>query len=295
MAASRPLVTDAVRAEVKAMRKVVYTCTFADYDTLLSPIRRTEGAEFLHFSDKPASFATAWQHRTLPEAVSARPQNEANRYCKLFPHRVLPQTDVSIYVDGNILLLDDLTPLIEAFVASGADIALFPPNHPRSVAQEIELVLKGDRLTPERAEAARKELSVYRREGHSDLPVTMNGILFRRHGRPRLEALMQAWWDEITRWAMRDQFSLPRLLAASDVTVHAWDFPYGWGDPYFLRLPHLPKTYARKFGWVSDTVVAARMLSPYKPLCRLVHYPEAAIRRLTSGALDLAPRIDQQE
>ncbi|RDC71448.1 DUF616 domain-containing protein [Rhodovulum sp. 12E13] len=269
------------RDAARAMRKVVYTCTFDSYDNLMSPLARTPGTPFLHFSDRAAPLTFGWRFRPLPGAVAGWPQNEANRYCKLLPHRVLPDVDLSIYIDGNILVLGDLTPLIEEFVASDADLALFPGENNRTVEEEILLVLKGDRLSPERAVAAKAQLAEYRRQGGADLPITMNGILFRRHGRARLDRLMEEWWEETRRWAMRDQFSLPPLLAASDVTVHSWNWQYFHkSNPYFsVKMHRVPGP--RRWGALSDAQAASLLRAPYSRVDRTFQrYVVAPLRRV---------------
>lgn len=258
------------RARAQGPRTLVYTCTFQSYDNLLSPLRRTPGATFLHFSDRRAPLTPGWRFRPLPPEAADLPQNEANRYCKLLPHRVLPEADVSIYVDGNILVLDDLTPLIAEFLASDADIALFPGEDDRTVEEEIELVLQGDRLSPARAEAARAQLAAYRGQGLARLPITMNGVLFRRHGRPRLDALMEAWWQETEAWAMRDQFSLPPLLARSEVSVHRWDWQFFYVEnPYFFVTLHR-RDARRRLGALFDVQGASIVRARFSRRDRLI-------------------------
>jgi hypothetical protein len=67
----------------------------------------------------------------------------------------------------------------------------------------------------------------------------MNGVLFRRHNRPGLDALMQAWWDDTYRFALRDQFNLPGLIRSTDVPIHRWDWQFHFTDnPYFRSYFH---------------------------------------------------------
>ena len=59
---------------------------------------------------------------------------------KFFPHRILPEAEISIYVDANTLILADLTPLIEEFAASGADIGLCSRTaSAASIAEEFDV------------------------------------------------------------------------------------------------------------------------------------------------------------
>ncbi len=261
-AAGQPVSND-VRTAVRRMRKVIYTCTFESYDNLLSPIARTPGARYLNFSDRRSPFTPGWRYVPLPAATRDKPQNHANRYCKLLPHRVLSDVDLSVYVDGNIMVIADLTPLMEEFVASGADIALFPGEDERTVADEICLVLKGDRLSPEAAEAARAQLAHYTSIGVSGLPITMNGVLFRRHRSAENDALMEDWWEETKRWSMRDQFTLPVVLAQSKVRIHHWSWQFHFTNNAFFRsVPHRRGARGR-WGPLSDVLAGSVAKAPY--------------------------------
>ena len=266
------------------MKTAIYTSTFSDYDILMSPVRKTPGCDYVAFVDKSQPLVRHWQFRPLPKETAKLRQNEANRFCKLFPTRILPGYDMSIYVDGNILIGADLSPLIAEFMASGADIALFPGQNGRTVEEEIELTLQLGAVRPERLEAALRQLADLRVKGVADLPVTMNGILFRRHDRPRLDALMEAWWKDINTYAMRDQYGLPGLLAASDVAVHHWDWQYFYTvNPYF-------RVYAHRKGsprFLTDLTYASRMRArfslPDKILWGIDRRARAVLNRLFPG------------
>ncbi len=269
------------RDAARVLRKLVYTCTFDSYDNLLSPLARTPGTPFLHFSDRPAPLTFGWRFRPLPGAVAGWPQNEANRYCKLLPHRVLPDVDLSIYIDGNILVLGDLTALIEEFVASDADIALI--DHPvpgNTVAQEIRRALDLDRIVPERRHLAERQIADYEGRGWADLPVSFNCILFRRHDRPGMSDLMEAWWEETHRTILRDQTSLAGVLAESGLRSHrwAWDLE-GKDNPHFVRYMHRVPG-ARRWGALSDAQAASLLRAPYSRVDRTFQrYVVAPLRR----------------
>jgi len=172
----------------------------------------------------------------MPAGLSPRLRS---RYPKILPHRVLPDAGITVWVDGNVVILADLTPLIDAFRRSGADLALFPHPTGRTVDDEIDAAqergLVGDQ---DRADALRRR---YRASGVLDTPVTENTILFRRAGSPALEAAMERWWAELTGQTERDQICLAHALADQGVRVHRWDWHFDdAGCPWFRRIPHRP-------------------------------------------------------
>lgn len=219
--------------------RVVYACSFPDYDQIFSPVRPSRGCRHVLLSDRRPRFVGGWAWAPLPGPAQGLSQFFANRYCKFFPHRLFPEARTSVYVDGNILLLDDLRPLIDAFEASGADIALFPHPTRRTVRDELEAGIAFGKLAGPAAAAARRRVADYAALLPEDAPFLFaNAILFRRHDSAALADCMDIWWEETTRHTVRDQISLPYALRASGVRTMTWDFFYRDDNPYFHQYDH---------------------------------------------------------
>ena len=45
--------------------------------------------------------------------------------------------------------------------------------------------------------------------------------MVRRHT-PAVIEFSHRWWDEVARWSVQDQLSLPYVLRTSDIRWHAW-------------------------------------------------------------------------
>ena len=118
---------------------VVYSCTFANYDYTLGPLMRTPNTDFLRFGTTSPNRHRIWQHKAVPAALEQNTQTLTNRYFKLFPAKVLPECDIAIYVDGNILVRESLAPIIREFWESDADVAAAHlTNAPEQVAGVIQ-------------------------------------------------------------------------------------------------------------------------------------------------------------
>lgn len=224
------------------MKVVIYACTFLDYDDVFTPVRDTPGAEFTLISDRRPRFVRGWRWRPFPTETAGMSQHMANRWCKLFPHRVFPDADVSVYLDGNVLVQDDLTPLLREFLASGAPIGLFRHSARSTVAEEAAFCLKRGKIGQADAAALEAQIAAYRLAGMpDDQPLSENGVIFRRHG-PEIDAAMQLWWTELETRTRRDQISLPYVMHATGLGAHVWDWTYHSGNPYFLKYPHSGKS-----------------------------------------------------
>ena len=261
-------------------RGAIYTCTVAGYDTIVSPVVATPGCDHLMFSDRRQPLTPGWRFRPLPEDARTMPGNEANRYCKMFHDRILPDHDYSIYLDGNILIISDLSPLIEEFLVSDCDIALFDYRRPGwSVLDDMNLALSAGRIHKDRRGAFDAQMRDYAERRWLELPVTENAVIFRRHGRPALDRLMSEWWAETSRYTMRDQFTLPGLLLDSSVTVHRWNWHYTAEDNgYFSPLPH-KRASVGAWAVLSDLQFGSLMRARYSRRDRILQRGIEAVRR----------------
>jgi Protein of unknown function (DUF616) len=221
------------------MQTVLYTCTYLAYDQIFSPVRTTPGLEYVLHADRRPRFVRGWQWRPLPAETAGLDQTMANRWCKFFPHRLFPEAEISIYVDGNTLILGDLTPLIAEFAASGADIGLFEHKERGDIFAELEFCRKVGKIRPEEAERGRAQVDHYRAAGlPEEHAFTENGIIFRRHTSPALDGAMQLWWNQLTLHTKRDQLSLPYVLHITGIRPKIWSWNYKFPNPYFKRYPH---------------------------------------------------------
>jgi len=220
-------------------RTALYACTNLAYDQIFTPVTMTPGVDFILFADRRPRFVRGWQWRPLPAETAGLSPTMVNRFAKFFPHVIFPEAEVSIYVDANTLMLSDLTPLIEEFRVSGADIGLFPHKQRSDIFAEFELGRTGGKIPAQDTEKGLAQLAHYRAEGLPDDHLfTENAIIFRRHGNPALAAAMDLWWEQMATYTKRDQLSLPYVLYKSDLRIKLWDWNYKFDNPYFKRYLH---------------------------------------------------------
>lgn len=230
------------------MKTSLYTCANLAYDQIFSPVEPTPGVEPVLFSDRRPRFLSGWSWRARTEEMAKLNPTLANRYAKFFPMRIFPEADYSIYIDANLLVIADLTPLIAEFIASDADIALFPHSKRSDIYSEFEFCKEVGKIRPSDYALGDAQMAHYRAEGLPETHVfTENAIILRRHGRPgteheargaALEEAMELWWDQLNRFTKRDQLSLPYVLDRSGLKVKLWDWHYLAPNPYFSRYPH---------------------------------------------------------
>ena len=116
-------------------QKVIYTALTGGYDTLRQPLVVQEGWDYVCFTDRDGKEGV-WQLRKVPFGGS--PVLQA-RQVKLQPHRVLPEYEISVWMDANLCIAQDtFYTLVEKALDEGCVLAGVP--HPSRDCVFDELV-----------------------------------------------------------------------------------------------------------------------------------------------------------
>ena len=96
------------------MKICVYTCITGGYDRLTEPKVVPKGVDFICFSDKVIP-SKIWMHRDIPSELQFLSDVKKQRVIKICPHRYLSEYDISVWVDGNIAIIGDITKFIAQY------------------------------------------------------------------------------------------------------------------------------------------------------------------------------------
>ena len=94
-------------------KKVIYTSIFGGYDNLFYQEYMPDGFDFVVFTDTDLK-SEQWKVRKETPLYEDNTRN-AKRF-KILPHRFLSNYDVSIYIDGNYVVKNDLNELVDKFL-----------------------------------------------------------------------------------------------------------------------------------------------------------------------------------
>jgi hypothetical protein len=140
------------------------------------------------------------------EGKFKRPVMEAKRY-KILSHQFI-DTDISIWVDGNIFLLVPCIQLVDDFLGD-ADMAVFKHPWRDCLFWELQSIIG---LDGDKPLGAREQVEHYRKMGHpKHWGLGECGMIIRRHN-DKIIKFNNEWWSEICRWSARDQLSFPYVL-----------------------------------------------------------------------------------
>ena len=189
------------------MKKVIYTVLTGNYDHLVQPEVMNPAFDYVCFTDR-AGQDGVWQLREIPFA-SSNPILRA-RYAKLHPHLLLPEYELSVFMDANLCITG------EAFyerisTLEEAPLALLEHPSRNCVYEELRYCYLKDKLS---TRAARGLLCRYKQMAmprHFGLYET--NVVLRRHKEAAVVALDEQWWTllEASR-CTRDQLSLTPAL-----------------------------------------------------------------------------------
>jgi O-antigen biosynthesis protein len=184
-------------------RACVYTAIIGNYDNLKAPEFVEPDVDYICFSDGPIRAHPIWTVVRI-RYFHIDPTRTA-RFVKLNPHKLLPQYEICIWADANILLRKPLRPLIEEL---GPDAPLLFLKHPRRecVYEEAEACKV---LGNEADDALDRQCLRYRTLGipeNCGLYETNFFIVDTSNHETRL--FFETWWSELQKESRRDQLAL---------------------------------------------------------------------------------------
>jgi hypothetical protein len=150
--------------------------------------------------------------------------------------------DIAVWIDGSVEVIGDLTPLLNVFAQSKADVGFFPHPSRRTVAEEMEFAKTTGRITPDFYDAAIRQRARYAAAGTLECKIVEATIIFYRLPNAALQKAGETWWQEVTTYTERDQVSQPYAMQDGSLDIHLWDWHFAQDNPFFRRHPHRPKT-----------------------------------------------------
>lgn len=194
-------------------KKVIYTAIFGGYNGLI-PQPEITGFDYVCFTDDPKVKASPWKVKVIESPV---PEDftRSNRYFKLLPHKFLAEYEISIYIDGNILILKDLNALVDTYLKE-FKMAAF--SHEFTVPDNRDCIYKEHKAIINLA----KEEGYFRDDPYvmqsfieklksenypEENGLIKGGVLIRSHNHPLVIKVMEEWWEMVRNYSKRDQLS----------------------------------------------------------------------------------------
>ena len=195
------------------MKKAIYTTIIGKYDILEEPNFIPEGYDFICFTDqkihKPNSI---WKIKQVLPLYKDNTRT-ARKY-KILPHRFLPEYDISIWTDGNELVVGDINKLQEKYLKD-KNMAIY--NHMSCwdkrdcIYEEAKAIFNlGNQNNNWKDDPSiiTKQMERYVNEQYPlNNGLIVSGVMFRKHNKKDVINCMETWWTELKYGSKRDQLS----------------------------------------------------------------------------------------
>ena len=127
---------------------------------------------------------------------------------KINAYKYLPNHyNFSVYIDGNIIIINDINLLLNQLKKQYKDINFFVPIHPERdcIYDEAKVVLK---LRKDKSKYVKPQIKKIKDDGFpTHYGLSENNILIRNHKDPNLIKFMKKWWKIVKKGSKRDQLS----------------------------------------------------------------------------------------
>ena len=238
------MVSQATPFEMKDIKchAIVCTAIFGNYDDLQVPTVIGRLPYYCIYDDPIFPFPEPW----IPLHYEGEQQSVRWKSieCKLLAHRIFPEVDVILWVDGNIKIHCRPKEFLEEWLGT-CDIAVLAHTERRCVYKEAKEILRIGRATPSR-QAVLDHVEFLKEEGYpEDNGLAEVPVLLRRHV-PSTIRFNEAWYRQTQEHSSRTQMSFNYL--SWKLGIPWWPIQLPWTDKWHLAGGNFDRTRHRKKG-----------------------------------------------
>lgn len=191
-------------------KAAIYTCITNGYDRFEEQKIAMPDCDYFVISDRVVKCSRGTENIHIDEVMPDNIKNPRlqNRYCKMHGHTIFKDYEYSIYLDGNVLILQDISGYLDLAGESG--VAFYKHEVRDCIYDEGIAVMFLNKADPRQIKMQLREYA------DSGMParygLLYGGAIFRNHKRILGNQIMENWWKEYVKWPTRDQLSLMYVL-----------------------------------------------------------------------------------
>lgn len=211
---------------------IVYTCITGQYDVLKEVENVEDGIEYICFTDQKIKSKT-WKIMEIPKYLNLLSKAQKARCIKILPHLFLPESSISVWVDGSIQVRGN----IHEFISNNFNGYFSVSKHPHRDCVYDESIAV---LTRSKDEPKKVVNQVLKYKGENYPPkygMVQTGILIRRHSDVECIKISENWWKEVLLGSVRDQLSFNYSIWKKPVMINTFE-PTVFSSKYFQLWTH---------------------------------------------------------
>lgn len=188
---------------------VIYTAIRDNYDDLKEPLVVNNNFKYICFTNNKTLKSDVWEIRNADDYLDTEATPYWDRAFKILPHRYLAEYDTSVWIDGSMQIVGDISEYMNIY-QKYTDI-LFVPHYEREcVYEEAAACIT---LGKGKKEDIIRQMHFYFSEKYPyDNGLLCGGFMVRNHNVGYVSAIMEDWWEQFIRFSTRDQLSIPYVF-----------------------------------------------------------------------------------
>lgn len=196
----------------------IYTCIIGAYDKISEPLICPNNCDFYIVTDQDIPTKSMWKKIDFDrhsQKLVKLSDVEVNRFFKMHPDILFPDYEYSIYIDGNIQPISDLTEFINRIGDCG--IAAHRHCFRNCIYKEAEVLAYLKKDDPTRI---KKHVEYLKKSGMpEEYGMIECNVIARKHHNSICKTVMELWWSEFRDYSKRDQISFMHALYTNGVTA----------------------------------------------------------------------------
>jgi hypothetical protein len=201
------------------MEKIIYSANIGGYDDLTTPKIYDKNIRYILFTDNKYFRSKVWEICHVDFLDNNWDNRKKSRYLKLNPHNILPEHDISLWIDGNF------TSQIENFQEflnlldfdKKKEFMLYKHRLRNCTYEESKRVVE---LGKESVINLNLQINKYKNENFPEnLGLFETGFLLRSNSE-NTKKFNDLWWNEMINGSMRDQISLMYTSWKLNIKLH---------------------------------------------------------------------------
>lgn len=218
------------------MKIIVYSCNFGNYDRIKLPNYLDKNVKYILFTDNKNLKTSIWSSVYVDTDAIHKDKQRVARYYKANPHIVLPEHDISVWIDSSFIInIQNFERLVKELLGKLV-IACYP--HPNRICtyQEANICLN---MKLDDEKIIQRQIGKYRKERlPNNYGLFATGFLIRGKGMS-VKGFNEKWWREIEEGSKRDQLSFAYVAWKLGMFVRPILDGTIYKNPYLSKEKHL--------------------------------------------------------
>jgi hypothetical protein len=235
-----------------------YTVIIGQYDQLIDIPRdfQRSDIDFICVTDDKDLRSNSYQMHVVDKTNDATLQSR--RY-KILAHRLFPQYDLNIYIDGKISVLGNLNRLLDSL--NGYDLMAYEHYKRQCLYQEAATLLHPYKLQA----ALDTVVPLISKIKHTGFPkmfgLADNSILIRKNTK-EMRQTMDLWFEFVSNYSSRDQLSMMYCVWQSGQSIKL--LPHHEKARYFKKSDHRVPYSRKNKPWLESSNPWLECFDPFE-------------------------------